>query len=255
MSFRAVAAAGVMSILTAVPQVEIALRLKGKIVNGAGAPVVGARVQTDATLGPQGQPFGGASRNFNATTNDKGEWGILGVTRGLWIFEGSAAGHVPTAVAIPVNMMHAEANRPVNWQLPLRIVSLEELRAGGGAALADAIAPLVADAKIPSRDQLVPVVDRARGLGLQGLALCAAGGMALVARDLGSARAFFERAEKGGLADACAPLGIASVAALALNADEAIAAYSRARSATSDKSLQQAMSGAIADLQKLGRVK
>jgi hypothetical protein len=79
--------------------------------------------------------------------------------------------------------------------------------------------------------------------------------MALVARDLTMARAFFERAEKGGLTDACAPLGIASVAVLGLNADEAIAAYSRARSATSDKSLQQAMSGAIADLQKLGRVR
>jgi len=100
---------------------DIALRLRGKVLNSAGTAIAKARVQTDATLGPQGAPFGSASRNFNATTNDKGEWGILGVTRGLWIFEGSAAGHAPLAVAVPVNMMHAEPNRPVSWQLPLRL--------------------------------------------------------------------------------------------------------------------------------------
>lgn len=233
----------------------IALRLSGKVLNAAGAPVDKARVQTDATLGPQGEPFGSASRNFTATTNRKGEWGILGITRGLWIFEGSAAGHVPTAVAVPVNMMHAEANRPVSWQLPLRLVSLDELRAAGATAFADTIAPLVADAAMPSKEQLAGVVDRARGLGLKGIALCAAGGVALVARDLGNARAFYDRAEKDGVTDSCAPLGIASIAMLGLKADEAVDAYSRARGATTDKSLQQVMSAAIADLHKLGKTR
>ncbi|MGH9331671.1 MAG: carboxypeptidase-like regulatory domain-containing protein [Vicinamibacterales bacterium] len=232
----------------------LAARISGKVLNSAGAPVARARVQTDATLGPQAQPFGGP-RNFSGTTNDNGEWAILGITRGLWIFETSAAGHIPQAVAIPVNMMHAEANRPVTWRLPLRLPSLDELRAAGGAALADALAPLVGDAKMPQKEDLVRVVERARGMGLQGLSLCAAGGLALVARDLGSASAFFDRAEKSGVTDACAPLGMASIAMLALNADQAVAAYSRARSATPDKSLQQVMSAAIADLQKLGPTK
>jgi hypothetical protein len=173
----------------------------------------------------------------------------------LWIFEGSAAGHVPTAVAVPVNMMHAQANRPVTWQLPLRLVSLDELRAAGATALADAVAPLVVGATVPSRDQIAGVVDRARGMGLQGIALCAAGGLGLVARDLGAARAFYDRAEKGGVTDSCVPLGIASIAILALKADEAVDGYSRARSATADKALQQVMSAVIADLQKLGRTK
>jgi hypothetical protein len=51
------------------------------------------------------------------------------------------------------------------------------------------------------------------------------------------------------------PLGIASIAILALKADEAVDGYSRARSATADKALQQVMSAVIADLQKLGRTK
>ena len=234
---------------------DIALRLRGKVLNSAGAPIPKARVQTDATLGPLGEPFGSASRNFNATTNDKGEWGILGVTRGLWIFEGSAASHAPLAVAVPVNMMHAEANRPVSWQLPLRLLSLDEIRAAGGGVLADAIAPLVADATMPAKEQLASIVERARGMGLKGLSLCAAGGIALVARDLTMARAFYDRAEKDGVTDACAPLGTASIAMLALKADEAVAAYSRAREATTDKSLQQVISAVIADLQKLGRTR
>jgi hypothetical protein len=52
---------------------------------------------------------------------------------------------VPTAASVPVNMMHAEANRPVSWQLPFRLISLDELRAARGTALADALAPLVAE--------------------------------------------------------------------------------------------------------------
>jgi len=235
-------------------QPALAARISGRVLNGAGAPVARARVQTDATLGPQAQPFSGP-RNFSGTSNDKGEWAILGVTRGVWIFEASAAGHVPQAVAVPVNMMHAEANRPVTWRLPLRLPSLDELRAGGGGRLADELAPLVGDATMPPREQLARVVDRARQMGLEGLSLCAAGGMALVVREPGTARAFFERAEKGGVTDACAPLGIASVAMLALNADDAVAAYGRTRNATTDKSLQQVMSAAIADLQKLGPTK
>jgi hypothetical protein len=258
MTLRLTLAAVVMVSLSIVPTdaQDIALRLRGKVLNSAGAPIAKARVQTDATLGPQGAPFGSASRNFNATTNDKGEWGILGVTRGLWIFEGSAAGHAPLAVAVPVNMMHAEANRPVTWQLPLRLMSLDELRAaGGGAELAEPLAPLVADATMPAKEQLASIVERARGMGLKGLSLCAAGGIALVARDLAMARAFYDRAEKDGVTDACAALGTASTAMLALKADEAVAAFSRAREATTDKSLQQVISAVIADLQKLGRTR
>ncbi len=235
-------------------QVALAARITGKVLNGAGAPIARARVQTDATLGPQARPFSGP-RNFSGTTNENGEWAILGVTRGVWIFEASAAGHVPQAVAVPVNMMHAQANPPVTWRLPLRLASLDELRAGGGARLADELAALVGEATMPPREQLARVVDRARGMGLEGLSLCAAGGMALVVRELGMARAFFERAEKSGVTDACAPLGLASVAMLALNPDDAVAAYDRTRSATTDKSLQQVMSAAIADLQKLGPTK
>jgi hypothetical protein len=40
-----------------------------------------------------------------------------------------------------------------------------------------------------------------------------------------------------------------------LKADEAVDGHSRARNATADKSLQQVMSAAIADLQKLGRTR
>ena len=121
--------------------------------------------------------------------------------------------------------------------------------------LADALEPLVADAMMPAKEQLASIVERARGMGLKGLSLCAAGGIALVARDLAMARAFHDRAEKDGVADSCAPLGTASIAMLALKADEAVDAYSRARAATTDKSLQQVISAVIADLQKLGRTR
>ena len=165
---------------------DIALRLRGKVLNSAGAPIAKARVQTDATLGPQGAPFGSASRNFNATTNDKGEWGILGVTRGLWIFEGSAAGHAPLAVAVPVNMMHAEANRPGLLAAPSPTLKpRRDARRRRGPRSPTRSRRSSPTRRCRRRRSLPASSSAPAGWAWRALSLCAAGGIALVARDLG----------------------------------------------------------------------
>lgn len=237
-------------------QVVPTLRLRGTLVTRSGAPITAGRVQTDATAGPSGAQFVG-ERHFAATSGPKGEWAILGITRGVWIFEASAAGHAPTVVAVTVNLMQTDPKRPVLWELPLHLLTLDELRAAGGSgtSLADDLGRVVTEGRIPSKEEALSMLGRARDAPLEGISLCAAGHLALLARDLRTAFGMFERAERAGLEDACAPLGFASVALLSADLDTAVTAYDRARKATPNEKLKRVISSVIADLQKVVTVR
>jgi hypothetical protein len=227
-------------------------RIQGRIITTSGTPVVGARVQTDATAGVQGAGFVEA-KDFTATTNNKGEWSVLGVTRGVWIFEFSAAGFVPNSVVVPIHVTQTQVGWQINWRLSVPLIGLDELRAleGDGAALADLLAPHVSDAKMLSRDDALKIASEAQTMRLDGAGLCAAGGIALLGRGVSAARTFYDRAEKMRPADTCGPLGVASTSLMLSDIDAAIGGYSRARAATNDQWLKRVASAAIEDLQRI----
>ena len=245
-------AAGLIASAAIVGAQQPTFRIQGRVVTTSGAAVVGARVQTDATAGVQGAGFVEA-KDFTATSNSKGEWSVLGVTRGVWIFEFSAAGFVPNAVAIPIHVTQTQAGWQINWRLSLPLVALDELRASGGdgAALADLLAPHVADAKMLSRDDARKIASQAQAMRIDGAGLCAVGGLALLGRGVDAARTVYDRAEKMRPADACGPIGVASTSLMLSDIDAAVAGYSRARAATNDQWLKRVASAAIEDLQRV----
>lgn len=226
------------------------VRVRGTIVSRAGHPIAAGRVQTDAIAGPSGSQFVG-QRRFTATAGAKGEWAILGVTRGTWIFEASAAGYAPGVVAVTVNLT-GDPNRPVTWELPLHLVSLDELRAAGGSgkALANDLAPAVTAGRFPTKEDVLRILARKRDTPFEGISLCAVGNLALLARDLTTAFATFNRV---GPAEACGALGLASVGLLSADYDAALAAYDAARKATRDEKLQRVISAVLADLRRVIR--
>jgi len=232
-------------------QVVPTLRIRGMLLSRTAGPIAGGRVRTDAIAGPSGAQFVG-ERRFSATSGAKGEWAILGITRGVWIFEASAAGHAPTVVAVTVNLMQTDPKRPVTWELPLYLLSLDELRATGGSGklLADDLAPLVAEGRFPSNEEVSRLLEGERRTPLEGVSLCAAGNLALLVRARTTDFASYEGVRPG---DLCGPLGVASLALLSFDLDTAVAAYSRARKATPDEKLQRVISAVIADLQKVVR--
>src|SRR5204862_386194 len=79
-------------------------RLTGTVVSDRGEPVQGADVRIEALFGFAGGDFLG-QRTFAARTNDKGAWAVIAFKSGIWIFEASAPGRLPDAVALPFHLV------------------------------------------------------------------------------------------------------------------------------------------------------
>jgi len=60
-------------------------RLKGRVVDEKGERVKDAGVRAEAFFGSAAATFAG-QRTFSTKTNAKGEWNILGITPGIWLF-------------------------------------------------------------------------------------------------------------------------------------------------------------------------
>src|SRR5262245_28812284 len=73
-------------------------RLKGRVVDEKGERVKDAEVRAEAFFGSAAGTFAG-QRTFSTKTNAKGEWNILGIAPGIWLFEIIAPGYVPESVA------------------------------------------------------------------------------------------------------------------------------------------------------------
>jgi hypothetical protein len=74
-----------LAVLVGVPSSTVAqtsYRLKGTVKDEKGAPMAGARVRAEALQGFRGEQFVG-QKEFATTTNDKGEWNILGLISGI----------------------------------------------------------------------------------------------------------------------------------------------------------------------------
>lgn len=128
----------VASVAAAAPapaQGPTALRVRGSVTTEDGTAIERARVRTEAIAGVGGGQFVG-QREFQAATDKKGQWGLLGITRGVWIFEVTADHHLPHVVAIPVAMTQAPVMPAMPWRLALTLQRTEESGAWA-VALAD----------------------------------------------------------------------------------------------------------------------
>jgi hypothetical protein len=81
--------AGLLAGLPAAGEAQSAFRMRGQAQedSGRGVPV---SVELEAVYGFRGLEFVG-QKTFTARANDKGQWSVLGVTSGAWIF----AAHAP----------------------------------------------------------------------------------------------------------------------------------------------------------------
>jgi len=73
-------------------------RLKGSLESPAGRAVAGGSIHAEALVGFRGEQFAG-QKEFTVGTGDKGEWTLLGLSSGIWLFAATGPGIVPAAVA------------------------------------------------------------------------------------------------------------------------------------------------------------
>lgn len=219
-------------------------RLKGRVVTERGEPLKDAEVRAEAFFGSAAGTFAG-QRTFSTKTNAKGEWNILGIAPGIWLFEAIAPEYMPEFVALPVRLLTASGpnagGEVLIWQLVLKPVRPPaDTR---GTLLIEAASAARGKQLEKAREILGRVPDDA-----DADYLAAAGRIALVARDTDLARPLFIRALERDPASYRAAMGIASVFLLQRDFDSASRAFDATRSRTHDKDEQRFLSAAIGDL-------
>jgi hypothetical protein len=237
--------AAIAMALSAVAQAQQPVsRLKGRVTNERGEALVDAEIRVEAFFGPAAGTFAG-QRTLETRTNAKGEWSVLGISPGIWLFEVLAPGYLPESVALPVRLITpsgpAAGGMMFTWQLILK--------------------PMPAPVE-GHWQPLVDAVQAARGGNVERAAaqlrqvphdanpdyLAAAGRVSLLARDVDMARAYFARALETDPTSYRAALGVASTVLLQRDFDLASRAFDAARNRTRDKDEQRFISAAIGDL-------
>ena len=219
-------------------------RLKGRVVDEKGERVNDAEVRAEAFFGSAAGTFAG-QRNFSTRTNAKGEWSILGIAPGIWLFEVIAPGHIPESVALPIRLLTA-SNPNAGGQLLVWELVLKPLAApseGFWQPVIDA-AESARTGKLDDARMLLGRIPEEANADY----LAAAGRVALLAREMGMARTYFTRALERDPASYRAALGAASAVLLQRDFDLASRAFDAARSRTRDKDEQKFLSYAIGDL-------
>jgi len=201
-------------------------------------------VRAEALYGAAAGTFAG-QRTFATTTNAKGEWSILGITPGIWLFAVHADGYLPEAVVLPNRLLTASGpnagGQVFAWDLVLKpIASPADAQ---HRALVEAAAAARAGRAADVDALLVRVPEDADADYLAG-----AGRIALVAGRREAARALFMRALERDPSSYRAALGIASTFLLQRDFDSASRAFDAARGRTHDKDEQRFLSAAIGDL-------
>ena len=90
-------------------------RMGGSVVDKDGKPVAGAKITAVFD-----QPGGST---FEATTDKKGEWGIMGVGTGSWVITASAPGFLPVSTGAQISQLSKN---------PKIVLKLEKQAAGSG---------------------------------------------------------------------------------------------------------------------------
>lgn len=233
-----------VAVAAVLAQGPTALRLRGTVSTEGGPPIERARVRAEALAGVGGGQFAG-QREFDTATDKNGQWSLLGISRGAWIFDVLAAQHVPHVVALPVAMSQATVMPALTWRPALALQREEELGALG-AALATVVKQADTD-RAGARAAL-------RRLSIDpssAPALCAAGDVSLLLREFSLARELFTNASQL-KPDWYRPfLGLASAAIGMRDYEAAATAYWRVRDTSDNADLKRTMSAAVEDLQRL----
>ena len=219
-------------------------RLKGRVMSERGEALADAEIRVEAFFGPAAGTFAG-QRTLAARTNAKGEWSVLGISPGIWLFEVLASGYLPETVALPVRLLTpsgpAAAGMMFTWQLILKPMAAPI--EGHWQPLSDAVTAARAGNVEQAAGQLRRVPDDANPDYL-----AAAGRVSLLVRDTDMARAYFVRALEADPTSYRAALGMASTVLLQRDFDLASRAFDAARNRTRDKDEQRFISAAIGDL-------
>ncbi|MDP1569182.1 MAG: carboxypeptidase-like regulatory domain-containing protein [Vicinamibacterales bacterium] len=223
---------------------QMAHRIRGSVNAVSGAAVPDAQVRAEAIAGFRGEQFAG-QKHFDATSNAKGEWTMLGLTSGVWVFEASAPGHLPQVFVLTIELV---SRKPISaigsalrWQLPF---TLEP--AAGRATLEGA-------ASAAHAGDLTTAVTRigiATGEASTVEELIAAGELALMTRQNGLAEAVFGQALEKVPQHPRALVGLASAALMQLNWDVASTRFWTARDLVA-RDLRPALAAVISDLQQV----
>ncbi|HEY2151029.1 MAG TPA: hypothetical protein VGH34_09485 [Vicinamibacterales bacterium] len=219
-------------------------RLKGRTVTERGEPVKDAEVRAEAFFGAGAGTFAG-QRTFSARTNAKGEWTILGITSGIWLFEVVAPGYTPEITALPIRLLTASGPNAGGQMLLFELVlKPEALRSDEqGQILAQSLEAALANKGDVVRTRFGVLPDEA-----DADFLAAAGRVSVLARQMDLASGLFRRAIERDPSSYRAALGIASVFLLNRDFDNASRAFDAARNRTHDKDEQKFITAAIGDL-------
>jgi len=220
-------------------------RLKGRVLNDRGERIKDAEIRAEAIFGSGAGTFAG-QREFSARTNAMGEWNILGIAPGVWLFDAVAANYLPETVALPIRLLTASSpnagGQLIVWELILKPMPVPaENRHGQVLTEAAAAARGGRGEEAASKLSQVPADADAEYLA-------AAGRVALLARQFDAARSFFTRALEIDPSSYRAALGVASMFLLRRDFDSASRAFDAARNRTHDKDEQRFIAAAIGDL-------
>jgi hypothetical protein len=220
-------------------------RLKGRVVSERGERLANVEVRAEAFFGSAAGAFAG-QRTFSTTTNGKGEWSILGIAPGIWLFEALAPGHLPETVALPIRLLTASSpnagGQVIIWDLVLKPTPPPD-DARHGNILVDAAGAARAGQHAEAEAMLAKIPADADADYLGG-----AGRVAVLARRTELAHALFVRALERDPASYRAALGVASMFLLRRDFDSASRAFDAARNRTHDKDEQKFITFAIGDL-------
>ncbi len=222
---------------------QTALRVKGTVM-AAGGEGMPASIELDALHGYRGLEFVG-QKAFKARANDKGQWSVLGVTSGVWMFTAHAPGRLPHVVLLPVQFTQKNPASAAGGQIPWE-VAFDLAPAVAGSPLERAAQHALAGDRHAVAADLAQVAETGDAADL-----VAAGEIALYVRGSGLARALFERAATLEPSLGRAQLGLASAAMMDGAWDAAAKHVWNARELGVSERLRRALGGAITELQRI----
>lgn len=237
----------VAATFTAGLSAQMAHRLKGSLRTSAGVPLVDAGVRADALTGFRGEPFAG-QKEHAVKSIASGEWNIVGIEAGLWLFSTAAPDMLPAAVVLPVKFSQRQQvsaiGNSLTWQLPLWATPANlqpDLKLS---------AELIAQGKHEEAAQALTV---ALGPQAGDEMRVAAGEMALIARQHALARTLFDMVLQTQPKHPRAKLGQASATLMAMQWEAAGKIIWDARDLV-PKEQRPALAAAIDDLRAIARI-
>ena len=245
-TFRIVATSLLLS-APVMSSAQMAHRLKGFVRTEAGAPVANASVRADALSGFRGEPFAG-QKDFTVTTSATGEWNLLGIHAGLWMFSTTAPDMLPAVLILPVKFSARQQvsaiGNNLTWQLPLSAMAVAD------HLLLKVATQLLSEGK---RDEAAQALTVALGPDVPVGTRVAAGEMALLAQQPSLANTIFRMILQADPKHPRAILGLASASLLGRDWESAGKWLWDARDLV-PKDQRQALAAAIDDLRGISRV-